>query len=376
MLRRKRGGDLQIDWSDIVDEWDLDISPETLRRAAIGVELAFDSYSKPDTSEDVSEDYIQRQKLRDMTNRLNRTYRAEARRGLLKETVEAAASRMKPYEIRRIASAKRDCTSELVIALGDIHYGSEFCLEGLNGEVLNQFNNEVYQQRMDKLASKVVHLIEQHSARKVHLLLVGDLLDGMLRTSQLMSLEYGIVESTMKLAEHLAGWIASLAQYTDINVHAVTGNHSEIRPLKSKHRDFEDENMERIIMWYMCERLRNTRGVTVDASCKRMNKVEILGKSFLLMHGDGEQSIENIARDSVNLYGVPIDYVVCGHLHRDESMINGVTNSGNSVVIRVPSLCGMNKYAQKKGYGGHPGALGIVLTDNDSQYCVYHIDLK
>lgn len=376
VLLRKRSGEMNVDWVDIVDEWDLDISPETLRRAAIGVELTYDSHVGSKNSCDDTSGYIQRQKLRDLTNKLNRTYRTEARGELLRETVEDVASKLEPYEIRRVATPKQGETSELVVALGDIHYGSEFLLEGLNGEVLNQYNDGVYRERMDRLLTKLVGLVEKHNVRKIHLLLVGDLLDGMLRTSQLMSLEYGLVDSTMRLAEHLSGWVASLAQYTDVDVHSVTGNHSEVRPLKSKHRDFEDENMERIIAWYMAERLRGTRGVTMDASCKRMCKVVIMGKSFLLLHGDGDQTIENIARNSINLYGESIDYIVCGHLHRDESMVNGVTNSGNCMVLRTPSLCGMNKYAQKKGYGGRPGALGMILTNDDSQYCVYHIDLK
>lgn len=198
----------------------------------------------------------------------------------------------------------------------------------------------------------------------------------MLRQSQLMRLEYGIVESSMRLAEYLSDWVYELAKHVDaVDVAAVTGNHSEIRPLKSKHREFEDENLERIILWYMKERLRQIDNVYVDADCKRLKKTSVLGKSFLLLHGDGDQSIENIARDAVNLYGQHIDYFLCGHLHRDEMRLNGVTNSGNSMVIRTPSICGMDKYAQSKGYGGRPGAVAMVMSTRTNRNCIYNITL-
>ena len=268
-------------------------------------------------------------------------------------------------------------TTELVLTIGDIHYGADILVEGLNGETLNRFNDEVFRRRMEQLLDETVDIISRHKVTGVHLFFVGDVLDGMLRQSQLMRLEYGIVESTMRVSEYLSAWIAELARYVkNIEVVAVTGNHSEIRPLKSKHREFEDENLERIILWYMAERLRPVTNVYVDPVCKRLKKVEVLGKSFLLLHGDGDQNIENIARDSVNLYGQHIDYFMCGHLHRDEVRLNGVTNSGNSMIIRTPSLCGMDKYAQSKGYGGRPGAVAMIMSTRRNESCIYNIELN
>lgn len=309
---------------------------------------------------------------------MNKAYRSEARSELLRETIADAVSKLPMYEYNRYRGFGRPPRDNImVLTIGDIHYGAEILVEGLNGEVLNRYNSDVFETRMDQLFNEAVELIEQHDVSEVYLFFVGDILDGMLRQSQLMRLEYGIVESTMRVSEYLSNWIAELASYTDaIHVHAVTGNHSEIRPLKSKHREFEEENLERIVMWYMVERLKEVDNVIVDGDCKRMKKVGVCGKSFLLLHGDGDQSIDNIARDSVNLYGESIDYFVCGHLHRDENRLSGVTNSGNSKVIRTPSICGMDKYAQSKGYGGRPGVVAMILSQkNSNRSCTYNITL-
>ena len=70
-----------------------------------------------------------------------------------------------------------------------------------------------------------------------------------------------------------------------------------------------------------------------------------------------------------------IDYLICGHKHREQEYVSGYTDQGNAVVIRVPSLCGMDEYAQRLGYGGRPGALAMVLEAGYGRRCIYPISL-
>lgn len=75
------------------------------------------------------------------------------------------------------------------------------------------------------------------------------------------------------------------------------------------------------------------------------------------------------------LYGQRIDYFVCAHKHRELEAVTGYTDDGNAVVIRIPSICGMDGYAQKLGYGGRPGALAMVIERGYGRRCVYPIAL-
>lgn len=71
-----------------------------------------------------------------------------------------------------------------------------------------------------------------------------------------------------------------------------------------------------------------------------------------------------------------MDYFLCAHKHREQEAVTGFTDDGNAVVIRVPSICGMDGYAQKLGYGGRPGALAMVIERGYGRRCLYPIVLE
>lgn len=355
------------------EAYSLDMSPDTLRKAGVGIKLASDAGWSYRTN-DVTDGYVERQKIRDLNKVFNAQMRVESRSELLRETIREAVSELPSIEVVQ-KEAVHDGDKSLVVALGDFHYGADICVKGIYGDEVNVFNSLVFEDRMNRLLGEVIAIAQKERATDINIMMVGDLIDGILRTSQLMRLEYGIVDSVIYLSEFLSEWIAEIAKYVPVNVYAVTGNHPEIRPLKTKAREFDEENLERIMMWYIAERMRDVDNVCVDPECDRMKCVDVCGKKFLLLHGDGENRMEKIAMDSVNMYGHPIDFFVCGHKHREEEIHTGVTGSGSSVVIRVPSLCGVDKYAQSKGYGGRPGATVIVMEEGRGRRCVYPIEL-
>ena len=264
----------------------------------------------------------------------------------------------------------------LVLCIADCHYGAEWIVRGLRGEILNRYNPEVFAERMDDLLLQVRDIIDRESISDVQLLLCGDSLDGMLRPSQLMKLRWGVIESCMRFSEHMAQWIAALSQYATVSVCGVDGNHTETRSLNSKRGDFPGENLEKVIFWFLAERLKDVPGVLVDSITEQQKHLTVQGFSILLTHGTDIKSLENAAKQTMLLYGESIDYLICGHKHRDEQeYVSGYTDQGNAVVIRVPSLCGMDEYAQRLGYGGKPGALAMVLEAGYGRRCIYPISL-
>lgn len=248
-------------------------------------------------------------------------------------------------------------------------------MRGLQGEVINAYSPDVFEQRMDKLLAELLYLLEREKLTHVDLLMCGDALDGMLRNSQLMKLRWGVVESCMRLSEYLAQWIARLSLDASVNVVNVDGNHGEIRPLASRKGDFAGENMEKIVAWYLHSRLQSHEGITVDPDSTAMKLIDIQGKSVLVAHGDSIKGLDALAKQAILLYGKPIDYCICAHKHREQETVSGFTDDGNTLVIRVPSVCGMDGYAQKLGYGGKPGALAMVMEEGYGRRCVYPIQL-
>lgn len=377
-IRRKKNGSIDIDWVEILDEFNLDINAETLRKAGVGIKLADDANMFIlDRSADLASiagDYIERQKMRDLTRQVNDIYRSESRSELLRETIADAIENL-PQIIIPNSPISHSGEKTIVVGIGDLHYGAKIKVEGLMGETINEYNSDIFEKRMWKLLTEIESICEKEDIGFVSVFFVGDLIDGMLRQSQLMRLQYGMVESTIRLSEFLAQWLNMLSVHANVSVYAVSGNHSEVRPLGSKKGQFEDENLEKIVMWYLAERLRENDSISIQPEVKKMNLVKIRGYNFLLMHGDGEKKIEQIAREAINLYGEHIDFFVCGHKHREQEIPSGMTSDGNSVVIRVPSICGTDTFANSKGYGGRPGAIATVIEQNYGRRCVYPIQL-
>ena len=109
-----------------------------------------------------------------------------------------------------------------------------------------------------------------------------------------------------------------------------------------------------------------------------MNGLRLAGIEGTVARSEADlrQALENAAKQAMLLYNEPIDYLICGHKHREQEYVSGYTDQGNSVVVRVPSICGMDEYAQRLGYGGKPGALGMVLESGYGRRCIYPIVLR
>lgn len=379
-IARKKAGLIDQDWSEMCDAYQLDINPDTLRKAGAGIKLVADADMLKESESSVSslsDGYVDRQKMRDLRREVNTLYRSEARSELLREAVAEAVKDLPPIQVGPVYTSNAVGNQSLVVALGDFHYGADICVTGLYGEVLNEYNSSVFEARMERLLGEIAGILAKENIKTVHLLLVGDLLDGMLRQSQLVRLEYGMVESTIRLSEYLAKWLVALSELAYVEVYAATGNHSEIRPLKSKSREFEEENLEKIILWYLEARMADVARVKIHAdNCGRLVLAKIEGFDFLLLHGDGEKGIADIAKETINCYSKPIDFFVCGHKHREEEFPTGMTDGGTSYIIRTPSICGVDKYAQSRRFNGKAGATAVVIEKGYGRRCVYPIQLQ
>lgn len=316
------------------------------------------------------------QQLRDLRNEINETYRASSRSEALRDTVIRAAKEMPPILIPTIASHRPIGKRTLVLCIADCHYGGEWTVRGLRGETLNRYDPDVFCARMEDLLKQTREILEREQISDVELLLCGDSLDGMLRNSQLMKLRWGVVESCMRFSEYMAQWINALSEYAVVTVRGVDGNHTETRTLNSKRGEFPGENLEKIIFWFLSERLKDNPYVTVDSVTEQRKHLKVQGFNLLLTHGTDIKTLENAAKQAMLLYNERIDYLICGHKHREQEHVSGYTEQGNSVVIRVPSICGMDEYAQRLGYGGKPGALGMVLEAGYGRRCIYPIALQ
>ena len=366
-----------MDWSELAETSGLGIHPDQLHKMGAGIRLAHEAgmlTADADISDLPITDRCELQTLRDLRNEVNATYRADARSEALRIAVIQAAMALPKIDIHIPATPPKESPRSLVLAMGDFHFGAEWQVKGLYGEVINAYSPEVFEARMESLLWQVASIVVKEEIDHIDLMMCGDSLDGMLRQSQLMKLRWGVVESCMRLSEYMAQWIAGLAEWASVSVHNVDGNHGEIRPLGSKRGEFSDENLEKVFAWYLHTRLNGCAGIKVDPVSEAMKLVEVQGYNFLMTHGN-DKALDALAKQTMLLYGQRIDYFLCAHRHRKQEAISGYTDDGNAMTLRVPSICGMDGYAKSLGYGGKPGALALVMEKGYGRRCVYPIGL-
>lgn len=379
----KKNGSNDRDWVEIVDDYDLECSPDTLRKAGVGIKLASDAgmdFANADRDA-IDRNFVERQKMYDLRRGIRKDMREFSRTELICETIREAIEKLPRVELAKFSTGAPQIAPverELVVGIGDFHYGADFSVLGLYGEELNRYDTYEFENRMMKLMSHIEDIVKKEKPVQVTIMIVGDMLDGMIHQSQLQRLEYGVVESAMRLAEFLTQWLADLEEKIQlpIRVAAVRGNHGEIRPLGTKAGQFPEENMERVVMHYLRARFDDDSWIWImenDAPMTQM--VDVCGYQFMLTHGQGV-NIESMARDSVNLYNKPIDVFMVGHLHKSQTFQAGIKNGTNVLVERIPSLCGIDPYAQSRGYGAAAGATAILMEKGYGRRCVYPIVLN
>lgn len=383
ILDKKKGLN-DTDWCDIVSDYDLDVSSETLRKAGVGVKMAEDAGMVfpvgGEFTRSAMDGYVERQKLYDLHRDIRKDLREQSRSELIREMIRDAIWNLPKIETKVDLDIHNVYAPhhELVVGIGDFHYGAEFDVCGLYGEVINHYSTAEFERRMDSLILDIRRIVSKEQPSKIVIMNVGDALDGLLRASQISRLEYGVVESAMRLSEFLAQWLGEVQRTNRLPVeyYAVRGNHGEIRPLGTKAGQFPEENMERIIMHYLDERFKDDENVCIgnsDAPITQM--VNVCGYNFLMVHGQGFD-IERIARDYQTLYNEQIDVFMVGHLHKSQTFTAGMGRNGNVLIERIPSMCGMDPYAQSLGYGSPAGATIIVMEEGYGRRCVYPINLQ
>ena len=99
----KKNGVNDKDWHDMVMDYDLDCSPETLRKAGVGVKLASDSGMKfpcsGDGTRNAMDGYVERQKLYDLQREIRKDLRELSRSELIREQIREAIRDLPPIDL-------------------------------------------------------------------------------------------------------------------------------------------------------------------------------------------------------------------------------------------------------------------------------------
>ena len=299
----------------------------------------------------------------------NRWLREEARDELIGEKICDAIreynSVISPQPVVVNKSSK-----SAVLAFGDEHYGVEFTIYGLHGEIINEYNPEIFEKRMWTLFYKVLDIINKENLTTLYVFSLGDFTDGVLRCSQLKKLRYGVVEGTVKYANFISNWLNELSKYVKIKYQMVYGNHSELRMLGQPKGTFKEENTGMFVREMIKTRLEDNQNFEMIMNPTGLIFDTIEGFNTLGIHGE-VRNMENAIKDFSNTYNTDIRILIGGHMHHYKAETVGI----NRDVVNVPSIIGIDDYSMSLNKTSNPGATLLVIEQGDGIGVEYKIKL-
>lgn len=256
---------------------------------------------------------------------------------------------------------------EALLACSDWHYGQ------ISDNIWNTYNVDIFMQRIDKLFNDTVAVIKEHKINTLHMVLLGDLINGAIHTGSRVASEENTCDQLIHVSEILANFINEISQYVNnVNVYSTYGNHA--RTIQNKDDSIHSDNMERIIPFWLKQRLQNNKKVNVvDSEYYEFIYLQICGHNIVCSHGD----LDNFKRFGVTVntlfskkYGKTIDYTFTGDKHHAEAFEQfGIEST------LVGSLCGTDEYANNKRLYSNPMQTLCIFTPKDGKLCSYNIKL-
>lgn len=256
---------------------------------------------------------------------------------------------------------------EAVLCLADWHYGM------VTDNIWNKYNTDICRQRVSRLITKTVGYLQLHNISTLHIMLLGDAAHGAIHNSCRVASEEDTCDQLMHVSEIIAESINELSKYTsEVNVYTTYGNH--LRTMQNKNDSIHSDNMEKIIGWWLEQRLQNNSRVNIIKSdYYEFIFLNACGYNVVGAHGDLDKFKQfgvTVNTLFTKKYGQTIDYTVSAdkhHIEEFESM--GI----ESTLVR--SLCGTDEYSNKGRLYSAPGQTLMIFSASEGRECTYNIKL-
>ena len=325
------------------------------------------SYST-ELQDQIDELYKAKRLLADQRREYNKMLVSDARADNLAEKLIEAANLVPLKDYSNVFTFKNSSsTEEAVLCLSDWHYGQ------VSNNIWNQYDTSICLQRVSKLFDKVSAALREHEIKTLHIVLLGDFVNGAIHTGCRVAAEENTCDQLMHVSEILANFINAISVYvSNVNVYSTYGNHA--RTIQNKDDSIHSDNMERVIPWWLKQRLMNNHKVNiVDSEYYEFIYFNVCGYNIVCTHGDLDKFKDiGVIVNSLfsKKYGKTIDYTFTGDKHHLESFEQfGIEST------LVGSLCGTDEFANNKRLYSNPMQTLCIFTPEDGKLCSYNIKL-
>lgn len=235
----------------------------------------------------------------------------------------------------------RNKRMKYLLGIADIHANAYW------KTATNEYSMKIVQDRLTLLLTEVISFVREKQLDELNIILLGDLIDGCLRMSNLQAMDSTVSKSVADIADMLIGFLEVLVEKTHIHINlfdVVYGNHSMPRFLQNYD---VREDLGYTINRYIKTGIRNNKNIDMYSPLDGDMYLDFKIWDFDIIgfHGHTEknqsEAIKNFTIQRRKLY----DYSCCGHLHSNQK--TGVSLDGLHDVenIQFPSFCGDDPYS-------------------------------
>lgn len=383
VYQAKQSGLIDLDWDELSAKIDAALRPdeprfnESVYRKESALlhrywEHVFLQMKAPEVQSEMEDRlYKAKRLLADQRREYHKLLVSDARAEHLGEEMLLAVKRMnEDYPLLSVVSNGLSGFSgkEAVLFISDVHYGMT------TDNMWNKYNTAICKERLETLTEKAAHICMFQGIKRLHVVLLGDMVAGSIHVGVRVASEEKTIDQLMHVSELLAQAINNMSvAVPEVEVYSTYGNHARVTA--NKKDSIHADNMERIIPWWLRERLASNSRIHVNESrYHEFVKVDVLGEGIVAPHGD----LDNI-RDAglvipvlfANAGGAPVKYVVMGDKHHQESYERLGVES-----FIVGSLCGTDDYANERRLFSKPSQMLMVFDPAEGLECTYNISVQ
>lgn len=282
----------------------------------------------------------ERIKLQTLNLERNRLDREDARQELFYEQIGQYIESKPVKKLQPIYQPIKK-NMKYLLGIADIHANAKWKTN------TNEYSMDIVEDRLKILLSETIQFIKEKQLDELNIVLLGDLIDGCLRMSNLQAMDSSVAKSIADISDMLIGFLEVLVELTHVHINlfdVVYSNHSMPRFLQNY--DIR-EDLGYTINRYIRTGLRNNENIDIYSPldgdiCLDFN---IWDFNIIGFHGHTEknqnEAIKNFTVERRKLY----DYAVNGHLHSNQKTSIALDGLHDIENIQFPSFCGDDPYA-------------------------------
>lgn len=311
----------------------------------------------------------ERKKIQTINLEYNQYVRDISRFELFNEKIKEAIDNMPALIFSNTIQDKFNSKQTAVLCISDAHNGVEINMQTVFNEPINIYSPDILKKRLNKLADTVIKDYKNNfNYKKLIVFDLGDGIQNISRLSDIAKLKTGVIDSVLQYAEMISQFLNKIQNELNIQIEfsCLGGNHSELR-LISTGRNWESENLGKVIREFIALRLKDNQNIKVDPYSDFSFK-QIEGINILAIHGDDSKKNINEISYWEQYHNITIDILLMGHFHHQEQISLGYSPTGDKEIIIVPSLIGIDEFSRKNRKLARAGAKFILFEDNNKTW--------